>query len=78
MQEPCRNTGMKITATPNGPNRVDPDEPVALSAGEKEKTLASPLYLCRCGLSKNKPLCDGSHLAAQFEAPAAEIKPVKR
>ena len=24
--------------------------------------------LCRCGESKNKPLCDGSHAAAQFKA----------
>jgi CDGSH-type Zn-finger protein len=27
----------------------------------------------RCGHSKNKPFCDGSHLAVQFEAPGAEI-----
>lgn len=71
-------TPMKITSTPNGPNRVDPDEPVTLAAGEKEKTLASPFYLCRCGMSKNKPLCDGSHLAVRFEAPAAEIRPQKK
>jgi CDGSH-type Zn-finger protein/uncharacterized Fe-S cluster protein YjdI len=24
--------------------------------------------LCRCGASKNKPYCDGSHVAAKFEA----------
>lgn len=27
--------------------------------------------LCRCGLSRNKPFCDNSHLNAQFEASSA-------
>lgn len=64
---------MKIRSLENGPNMLETDESLTLKAGDTEKPLKSPCYLCRCGQSKTKPLCDGSHLAAKFTAPAAEI-----
>jgi CDGSH-type Zn-finger protein len=68
---------MKIKALENGPDMVETDEPCSCTVNGAEKPVRSPFYLCRCGQSKNKPFCDGSHLAAHFEAPAAEISPKK-
>jgi CDGSH-type Zn-finger protein len=69
---------MKIKSIPNGPNAVETDESLTSSVSGTEKDLKAPVYLCRCGQSKNKPFCDGSHVAVKFEAPAAEITAKKK
>lgn len=69
---------MRIKSIPNGPNVVETDEPLTCTIGSAEKDLNAPVYLCRCGQSKNKPFCDGSHLASKFEAPGAEITAKKK
>jgi CDGSH-type Zn-finger protein len=40
-----------------------------IGADGKEITELEDVALCRCGHSKTKPFCDGSHLAAGFKAP---------
>jgi CDGSH-type Zn-finger protein len=35
---------------------------------EYVESAIDPLYLCRCGASKNKPFCDGSHEDIGFKA----------
>jgi CDGSH-type Zn-finger protein len=57
----------KITLLSHGPIRVEGDfelcDPEGRAFGLGEKTT---LYLCRCGLSEKKPLCDGHHKPAGF------------
>jgi len=52
---------VEVASAENGPNLVMVDGKVV--AG-----------LCRCGHSKHKPMCDGSHRAANFRAEKAEVK----
>ncbi|MDY6048957.1 MAG: CDGSH iron-sulfur domain-containing protein [Corynebacterium sp.] len=71
-------SGMKITVTADGPFKVEGNVPlirrsitphehgVEWSKGETLNT-DETYYLCRCGESGNKPFCDGSHTAANFD-----------
>jgi len=62
---------VKITVKPNGSIRVTGK--VALNytkAGAQEVTteqVQGSKSLCRCGHSKEKPFCDGSHRDAGFQ-----------
>jgi CDGSH-type Zn-finger protein len=57
----------KITASHNGPLRIEGDfeilDPSGKAFGLAGRTAIS---LCRCGLSANKPFCDGSHRRVEF------------
>ena len=72
--------GSRITVSENGPYLVTGDMPVAEqhieinAAGEsiewkegKRFPHEGTFKLCRCGTSKNKPFCDGSHKTAGFD-----------
>ncbi|MBC5775354.1 CDGSH iron-sulfur domain-containing protein [Pontibacter sp. KCTC 32443] len=52
----------KITVNSNGSLRIEGDFEIVDKEGNVYglggRTLVS---ICRCGLSKNKPFCDGSH-----------------
>lgn len=39
-----------------------------VNGNEYVESAIDPLYLCRCGRSKNKPFCDGSHEEIGFKA----------
>ncbi|OJU39803.1 MAG: hypothetical protein BGN96_02890 [Bacteroidales bacterium 45-6] len=56
---------LTIKVLPNAPLEVVGTVKIVLADGsEVEKTNA---HLCRCGASKNKPFCDGSHRKVDFK-----------
>jgi uncharacterized Fe-S cluster protein YjdI len=60
-----QDKSIKIEVLPNGPILVQGN--VTLKHGEEEKETKATTYLCRCGASKKKPYCDGSHKNINFE-----------
>lgn len=58
---------LTLTLCTDGP--VQCDGPVAIfdAFGEPAMTVQQA-WLCRCGASKNKPYCDGSHKASGFKS----------
>jgi CDGSH-type Zn-finger protein len=69
----------KITVNSNGSLRIEGDfEIVDPQGNEYGLQGRTTIGLCRCGLSKNKPFCDGSH-KEQFEhEPVAFDLPPKK
>jgi CDGSH-type Zn-finger protein len=55
----------EIVPTPNGPLHAQRAKALRNADGEVIDASDS-IYLCRCGASKNKPYCDGSHAAIGF------------
>jgi CDGSH-type Zn-finger protein len=54
----------KITINPNGSLKVEGDIEIVDADGNQYGLGGrTNLGLCRCGLSKNKPFCDGAHRA---------------
>ena len=63
--------GGPVTALriPDGPLKVEGNLELTTGTGRKMGQVEKA-FLCRCGASKNKPFCDGSHKAAGFSDPA--------
>ena len=64
---PVRNGPVNLTPVPNGPLKAAGNLEVVSGTG-RTCNKVTETYLCRCGHSKNKPYCDGSHKAAGFQA----------
>lgn len=84
--------GMKIVVDPHGPYRVSGKVPLSIQRivpnekGESWEFSEARVFdvpdqydLCRCGQSKNKPFCDGSHVQARFDGTeVASRRPIER
>lgn len=57
-----------ITPYPDGPFLVRGDIELRTADGEPIERTRRTIALCRCGLSNIKPMCDGTHKAAGFQA----------
>lgn len=59
----------KVTVFKNGPVKLEGDFTIVDHEG-KEFGLAgrTAISLCRCGLSENKPFCDGKHGVQGFQS----------
>jgi len=62
-----RNGPVNITPVPNGPLRVSGNLELVSGTGRTINKVTAT-SLCRCGQSKNKPYCDGTHKVAGFVA----------
>ncbi|MEW9808538.1 CDGSH iron-sulfur domain-containing protein [Mesorhizobium sp. ZMM04-5] len=61
----ARDGTLKVTPQPNGSLKVEGNLEIVSGTGRTIDRVTR-VFLCRCGHSKNKPFCDGSHKAAGF------------
>jgi CDGSH-type Zn-finger protein len=60
----------RITPYPNGPYLVRGAFEVTDADGRVIEMRRKTVALCRCGASRTKPFCDGTHKAIGFDAPS--------
>ncbi|MEO7651845.1 MAG: CDGSH iron-sulfur domain-containing protein [Bryobacteraceae bacterium] len=70
----------KVTTLNNGPLRLEGEFEICDGAGTAFGLAGrTVISLCRCGLSANKPFCDGAHARQGFQSAveAKELPPPK-
>lgn len=58
---------VKIEPRPNGPYKISGEFELYDAQGKRLPT-EEVVWLCRCGGSKEKPFCDGTHRKIGFKA----------
>jgi CDGSH-type Zn-finger protein len=56
---------LTIRPIANGPNRCE--GPLVIRGADARAARASLTFLCRCGHSRRKPYCDGTHMRIGFK-----------
>jgi CDGSH-type Zn-finger protein/uncharacterized Fe-S cluster protein YjdI len=64
----ARDGPLNVQPVPDGPLKLSGNLELVSGTGRTVNRVTE-VFLCRCGESKNKPYCDGSHKAAGFRAP---------
>lgn len=64
---------LHVCPTENGPYHVKGAIRLVLSDGT-ELEAGEETWLCRCGHSRTKPFCDGSHRGAEFVSGNQEMR----
>ncbi|WP_027343103.1 CDGSH iron-sulfur domain-containing protein [Hamadaea tsunoensis] len=69
---------MSATVTPyeDGPLLLRGDFEIVTPDGDRIEQEGATVALCRCGKSRRKPFCDGTHKLVGFTAPADREKPL--
>lgn len=69
----------RLTINPNGSIKLEGDFEIVDKSGTPYGLAGrTTVALCRCGLSKNKPFCDGAHKGHyEHEAIAFDLPPKK-
>jgi CDGSH-type Zn-finger protein len=73
--EPRRVT-TELTPYPNGPYLVRGEFRLTDTDGAEIDRRRKTVALCRCGASRRKPFCDGTHKLIGFRAPGGEAVPL--
>lgn len=67
---PGEDPGARVLIIPHENGPIEAQGPLEITSGTGARLhRGTRAFLCRCGQSKNKPFCDGSHKDAGFTAP---------
>jgi len=64
----------EIRASKNGPYLITGPALLVDADGNETQVERKMVALCRCGASQSKPLCDGKHVGAGFEAAQVTVQ----